>query len=640
MKRSAINKVWKSRRFAATAAAFTVLGAGAAVGVERNGRTDDPAHDTARHPCAEATEQCDGTLDVPLNWAEPEGRTIEAGFAWVPRAGRSSPATGTVLVHPGGFGAYTGGTEVFRELLGPALDHLNLLVVDMRGTGTSSPLRCPGLDVRDPATIASCAEQLGPDRDFYATDQAVADIDAIRDALGVERLSFYGSSYGTVYAQAYATRFPDRTAAVLLDSPDLMRPEGYGRALAVDSFGRGLADLDMVCERSVAYRELPGSADDRLASLVELLRERPDERVPLEALAQVVQKKGGDAVIGREINAAVAAYLDGDPAPLHRLALPVLDIVQQPGVPINEDDTAALPYSCGDFTYPFDREAPAAERQRQLDENYANERPVAPFTVEEVFGFTGGSYPQWCVPWPAGRESPPIPPGAAYPDVPALVIGGELDGGMGADEAELVADRFPNGQALTVPFGGHVDALDGADPHGACLREVVRSFLATPEQPVGEPGCDAENYRALGTFPRVLAQVPPPVGPSDGLDPADGRLLAAAFGTVDDALSRTLPEAGLVGQEAEQPGLRDGRITLDRESGTVVLDGASWVEDVAVTGEAHVSEGDTAGADVRVEADGDVADVRFDWTTRTAEDAVRVTGTLDGTPFAVTVPAP
>jgi pimeloyl-ACP methyl ester carboxylesterase len=102
--------------------------------------------------------------------------------------------------------------------LGPALDHQNLLMMDQRGWGESSPLSCPGLDLTEPATISTCATQLGDRTRFFSTRNAVADIDAVRAALKLPALTVYGYSWGTLLGQAYANRYPDRVRSIALDS--------------------------------------------------------------------------------------------------------------------------------------------------------------------------------------------------------------------------------------------------------------------------------------------------------------------------------------------------------------------------------------------------------------------------------------
>src|SRR5215217_8435494 len=76
------------------------------------------------------------------------------------------------------------------------------------GTGASGLLRCPALE-RDPrlrSTVAAekCARRLGPRRAFYTTPDSVADMEAIRNAVGARKLTLFGISYGTELALAYA----------------------------------------------------------------------------------------------------------------------------------------------------------------------------------------------------------------------------------------------------------------------------------------------------------------------------------------------------------------------------------------------------------------------------------------------------
>jgi len=93
-----------------------------------------------------------------------------------------------------------------------ALDSRDVIVYDQRGTGRSGLLRCPSLeragvfDFARPA--AECARKLGPRRGFYTSKDTADDLEAIRKALGVEKLSLFGVSYGTRTAQAYALRYP------------------------------------------------------------------------------------------------------------------------------------------------------------------------------------------------------------------------------------------------------------------------------------------------------------------------------------------------------------------------------------------------------------------------------------------------
>jgi hypothetical protein len=67
-----------------------------------SGSPPNGASAAGTHECAEATERCDGTLEVPLVWDDPDAEKITVGFSWYPRTDQSRPARGTVFVNPGG----------------------------------------------------------------------------------------------------------------------------------------------------------------------------------------------------------------------------------------------------------------------------------------------------------------------------------------------------------------------------------------------------------------------------------------------------------------------------------------------------------------------------------------------------------
>jgi len=98
----------------------------------------------------------------------------------------------------------------------------------MRGTGQSNPLRCPAIEdhVRaepeapmfPPDLVADCARELAGTSDLsqYSTANAARDIDAVRAALGYERIDLNAASYGTTLALRYIQDFPDRVRSAVL----------------------------------------------------------------------------------------------------------------------------------------------------------------------------------------------------------------------------------------------------------------------------------------------------------------------------------------------------------------------------------------------------------------------------------------
>jgi pimeloyl-ACP methyl ester carboxylesterase len=154
------------------------------------------------------------------------------------------------------------------------LDRQNLLVVDPRGRGGSGPLRCARLDPRRPRTIRACARRLGPRLQFFSTNQIAADMNAVREALGLPTVTFHGGSYGTLYAQAFASRFPAHTTALFLNSVIATRPDGYARP--EPQFRLGVPAYARVCRASQRCRAHAAPIRARLARLVRRLRARPD----------------------------------------------------------------------------------------------------------------------------------------------------------------------------------------------------------------------------------------------------------------------------------------------------------------------------------------------------------------------------
>ena len=101
-----------------------------------------------------------------------------------------------------------------------------IVLLDQRGTGTGA-LSCPALqqqmrssDLTVPTELAvtACAATIGPNRAHYATTDTVADLEDLRAALGAEKWSLDGVSYGTYVAQRYAAAHPDRVDRLVLDS--------------------------------------------------------------------------------------------------------------------------------------------------------------------------------------------------------------------------------------------------------------------------------------------------------------------------------------------------------------------------------------------------------------------------------------
>ena len=170
------------------------------------------------------------TFEVPEDRSQPDGRRIALNIAWIPARNDADPAPDPIVFLAGGPGQAAVATfpplaPVFRD----AMKDRGVLLIDQRGTGKSNLLSCDASEdersASDPALMdawtRACIAELSKKADLrhYTSTDAVADLEAVRAAIGAETLNLVGVSYGTRMAQQYALRHPQRVRTLTLDSP-------------------------------------------------------------------------------------------------------------------------------------------------------------------------------------------------------------------------------------------------------------------------------------------------------------------------------------------------------------------------------------------------------------------------------------
>jgi pimeloyl-ACP methyl ester carboxylesterase len=199
----------------------------------------------AWQPCADPSQNgfdC-ATAEVPLNYQDPEGSTIELALV---RHSATDPARriGSLFFNPGGPGG--SGTEslpAWLELFPATLRaRFDLISWDPRGIGESTSVQCfatpddglnfstdlpQGFPVGEAETSAwirryarfgqLCAQRNGDLLEHVSTADTARDLDLLRRAVGDPQLNYLGTSYGTFLGATYANLFPDRIRAMVLD---------------------------------------------------------------------------------------------------------------------------------------------------------------------------------------------------------------------------------------------------------------------------------------------------------------------------------------------------------------------------------------------------------------------------------------
>ena len=606
----------------------------------------------ATTPCKVLPHARCGSIERPWEPGNPAAGTVTVGFAFVPARDHSKPALGTVVPHEGGPGYSTTGTAAsYAEMYGPLLDRRNLLLVDQRGTGRSEPIDCPALQDPTPqdlkggyaAAAAACGAALGARADDYSTALSADDLAAVVDALGLGPVDVYGDSYGTFFAQVYAGRHPEQLRSVVLDSAY----PAYGEDAWYATQGPAMrSSFAVVCQRTPACRDAGRPFLPTLDRVLAAVREKPWRgraydadgrrmRVTVDGpgLTTVAFGATYTPAFYRELTAALRSGLSGDRRPLLRLVAEATggDTDAGPVKAYSEGLDAAV--ACHDYPQLYDMTAPPAVRQQQyaaaLDARSVSDPDTyGPFTIHE-YADSDWQALDWCTQWPSviggapasNPAGPPMPPGGHYPDVPVLVLSGELDSITTPAEGDLVAGQFPNARHVTVANSFHVTAVGDTDH---CAVRIVRSFVASPAASIPRSllrcARKVPPVRALGRFPTALPEGPRAVARGAALTVAD------------------LPDRWWSNYSGHGVGLRGGtwRYTGDR----VVrfrLSGVRLLPGLPVSGTAVW---DRNTATMTVSLDLPRGHLEGTWDTRAPGAEASLSGRLDGHRVRVTLPAP
>jgi len=587
-------------------------------------------------PCGDSNDAACGHLTVPIDPSGATAGTIALAMRRH-RAPVGEPKDAVIALAGGPGQSAIPFLGQFDQVLGPIVSTRDLIAFDQRGTGLSHPLSCPAFEhlsgSSTPGAVAICAGQIGPTRGLFTTADTVADIEAIRQAGGYEKLVLYGTSYGTKVAERYAQEYPSHVEALVLDS--VVPPSGP-EPFDKTSFAAVARVLRQLCGGG-ACAHITSSPVGDLARLVERVgggalsgRVIDDEgkasvaRISTNDLIGILIEGDLDPVLRSEFPAAVRSAVRGDTAALARLIARAEGEPEKSEEDLSEGFDSPLYYAtvCDETAFPWNRSASPRARLREalaaLREQPAS--TFAPFTAANALALS--DVPA-CADWPFTPGSPEAGTGP-LPDVPTLILSGADDLRTPTANARQVAAQIPDAQLLVVPNTGH--SVLGSDPT-SCSQHALQALFA--HKPVHK--CTQRKPPAL--------LLPTPLPPRDldeaplarGDHGAAGHTAGAVVLTLADfdrqmvlALLEHLGES-LLGSPVRTGGLRAGWGGSDR--GGLVLHGYSYVPGVTVSGKVTA-----AGASLRIGGSAAVhGTIRID-----AHDTL--TGTLGGQRVRVAAP--
>ncbi|MGN9793416.1 alpha/beta hydrolase [Streptomyces sp. OZ13] len=458
--------------------------------------------DFGRCPAAEKlpdTVRC-GTVEVPLDYADPSGRRIELTVSRVRASGGKSQRQGAFVYNPGGPGASSmsfplaAGLPEWKRIA----EAYDIVGYAPRGVGRSAPLSCqepedflkaptqapthPSLSYKKEriaqarAYAKGCADRTGAALRHYTSLNNARDLDVLRAALGEKKLTFMGASYGTYFGALYATMFPSHVRRMVFDSAVDPDPEQIW-------YRNNLDQSEAFESRWADFRAWVAKHDRKYG-----LGATPEDvaRSYEEVRARLEREPAGGTVGPGQLHAAflgagyydaywplragaLSEYLKGNPEPLIEQAAP------EPGGAKEAENGNAVytAVECNDAPWPEDW------LTWDLDNSLLAKR--APF---ETWDNVWMNLP--CAFWPEPRQQPldvRTEPGQLPP---TLILAAERDAATPYTGA-LELQRRLAGSVLVTEEDAGTHGIGGGS--NTCVNKHLEDYLLRGETPVRRASC-------------------------------------------------------------------------------------------------------------------------------------------------------
>jgi pimeloyl-ACP methyl ester carboxylesterase len=409
----------------------------------------------------QVTAKC-GTLAVPENPSNPQGRRINLNIAVVPAVSRGADAD-PLFVLAGGPGQSI--VETFPAMYGSLYrihEKRDIVLVDQRGTGKSNPLRCLNAedealdDEQAIALLKECPKTLDADLKYYTTDLAMQDLDQVRAALGYQFINLYGVSYGTRAALTYLKMYPKQVRSVVLDA--VVDP---AFVLYQDAAQDGQKSLDFFLTRC--------EADQDCASAYPKLREELDSILEeLDKTPAVITIPHPNTAKSLELTVTKAFFTNMIFNTLYSpdlVALLPLSI-HQAYTEKNYTPLVAQAYLLNGGVYDGMFYAVACSEDAPLLSPVEAKQAGA----KSIFGDRSLDFIEVCNAWTKGN-TPPILRAPVSSDIPVLILSGEADPITPPWHAGHLSKSLPNSLHLIFKGMGHGNATT------ECATRILNKFI-------------------------------------------------------------------------------------------------------------------------------------------------------------------
>lgn len=407
-------------------------------------------------------QQC-GVIAVRENPADNNSRMIDLHVLRLPAVTLRAAADPLMIISGGPGQSAIKLAKDFPWLFADVRKQRDLIFVDQRGTGKSSPLECELGETPDNHLsseqqhqqfldqLQQCAESHAAVAPYYVTPFAIDDMEVVRQTLGYEKLNLWGVSYGTRVALSYLRAYPQQVRSVILDG---VAPAGMdlSKSWLVDN-QRALSLIAEQCHDNEACQQRYGDIQSHYQALLERL--------------------AGNAVTV-DVNHPRTAHstsLQIDPVKLEglvRMSMYSRDLARLLPFFIHEAIEQRYQPLAGALLVMNDQDFTGISYGMHYtvlcNEDY--QAPEAGQEVNSSIRFMG----QACAFWPKA-ELPDSYYQPVVSDVPVLILSGDRDPVTPPRWGESVKENLSQSRHIVVPGGHHFVSGEG------CVRQLMTLFI-------------------------------------------------------------------------------------------------------------------------------------------------------------------
>lgn len=440
-----------------------------------------------------------GYVVVPEFRAGPSGRELKLGITRL-SSGKGTAAAPLFML-AGGPGQAEVSPDFLRlfqpELLGRILEARDIVLVEQRGTEyTDTFLDCPvshtaawaaheqGLtgpeaDAFGMETIRRCIDDFkaqGVNFDAYNSLEDAADVNAVREALGYEKIIYYGASYGAQLGQHIMRDFPDVLEAVVLDGAEGLSRKSWVENRALDAQW-GVDHLTALCQADDKCRaafDIPTLVDSALAlfdngPLPYTYTDPADAtvvvtgEVTVNDMVNLIYELQGDRIGAMSLPVTLAAFAEGGADAVVQTLGPIKGASLLGGRTAGASHMATLMHAavvCSDDPVhsKSDVNLEGVGKYATLFGQAQAEQYVALCSLINV------------------QELPDATDVNVESNVPALLLSGDLDVATPTFRSEEVAAALPNAQMIVFPGRTHVQIA----AVNICAAQIMTQFVLDP----------------------------------------------------------------------------------------------------------------------------------------------------------------